>query len=70
MAYWAEQIGNEDWRRFLQESVDPVRLAEIRRRTVVGRPLGSQAFVGQVEKKLGRPLTYRPAGRPRRTEIG
>jgi putative transposase len=69
MAYWAEQIGNEDWRRFLQESIDLVRLTEIRRRTMVGRPFGGEAFVGQVEKRLGRPLKYRPTGRPRRTEI-
>jgi REP-associated tyrosine transposase len=62
---WSRLTSPDDWRRFLQETEDPVQVAEIRRRTLVGRPFGSTKFVGRIEALLGRPLKPRPVGRPR-----
>jgi putative transposase len=66
-ASWAAQIGPDDWRRALQEAEDPIRVAEIRRRTLIGRPFGSSEFINEVEGRLDRQLMCRPAGRPRKT---
>ena len=50
-----------DWRTFL--SVDPEEelLSRIRRHTRTGRPLGSEAFLDQLEARTG--LTFLPQKR-------
>jgi putative transposase len=63
---WAAQIAPAEWRAPLQETEDLGRVAEIRRRTIIGRPLGSPEFVTEVGARLDRQLTYRPPGRPRK----
>ena len=61
---WHELIGNDDWRKFLQEAERPERLTEIRRRTTVGHPIGGVEFVRRLERKLGVSLKTRSVGRP------
>lgn len=52
-----------NWREFLGEP-DPANLAgQLHRHETTGRPLGSKATVARLEKKLGRPLAPRRAGR-------
>ena len=67
-ASWANQIAPAEWRTLLQEAEDEGRVTEIRRRTMIGRPLGSPEFVSEVEATLDRQLAYRRPGRPRKTE--
>lgn len=66
---WAAQTTAAEWRTLLQETEDLNRVAEIRHRTMTGRPLGNQEFVTEVEARLDRQLTCRPPGRPRKARI-
>ena len=56
-----------DWREYLVEPEADEMLCRMRRETTVGRPLGSAAFVQELEEDLDRFLTCRPPGRPRKT---
>jgi putative transposase len=64
--WWAAQISAAEWRKLLEGAEDPERVTEIRRRTMIGRPLGSPEFVNEIEARLYRQLTCRPPGRPRK----
>jgi hypothetical protein len=57
----------EEWRRFLAEPMAAAEdLRAIREATYTGRPFGSVEFVERLEKQLGRRLTAREGGRPKR----
>ncbi len=45
-----------DWRRFIGERTEPEMLDVLRKHAVTGMPLGSEAFVRQIEAKVGRTL--------------
>jgi putative transposase len=53
-----------DWAAFLASGLDDPRLDAVRRHERTGRPLGSEAFVADLEQRLGRRL--RPAQRGRK----
>jgi len=53
-----------DWGAFLGEADADDFMSGIRRNSSVGRPLGSDAFVKRLEKRLGRNLTRGRPGRP------
>lgn len=53
-----------DWAALLREKDDPAILEDLRRHARTGRPLGDDAFVARLEKRLGRPL--RPGKRGRK----
>jgi REP-associated tyrosine transposase len=57
------------WRRFIgadsvSEPEGAAELEAIRQSTHTGRPLGTEGFVRDLERRLGRALTQRPGGRP------
>jgi len=64
--YLDDMIG--DWRAYLLEPEGTEILSELRKETSVGRPLGSKAFVSQLEQNLSRSLTRRPLGRPKKKQ--
>ena len=55
-----------DWRAFLADDVSPKQIEQIREHETTGRPLGSDAFLGSLEKKLGRALRPQRGGRPKK----
>ena len=55
-----------DWRTLLESGRDERTLEAIRRHGRTGRPLGSDAYVKELERSLGRGVRPRPPGRPRR----
>jgi putative transposase len=55
-----------DWQAFLQEGISRLLEDDILAHGKSGLPLGSEEFVRKLEKQLGRPLTQRPEGRPRK----
>jgi putative transposase len=59
----------DDWAGFLAADERPERLEALRVGVRTGRPLGSPAFLGALEERLGRPLQRRRPG-PRRTAAG
>ena len=52
----------EDWERFLLGPGDEKGLKEIKRSVRVGRPLGSDLFVKNLEQQLGRALSRKKPG--------
>ena len=63
--YLAEQI--KDWSAFLQDADEPFDVS-MEKSMRTGRPLGSDAFVGKLEKFLGCDLQKkRPGPKPRKT---
>jgi putative transposase len=57
-----DEVG--DWATFLASGRDDPRLDAVCRHERTGRPLGSEAFVADLEQRLGRGL--RPARRGRK----
>jgi putative transposase len=49
-----ERVG--DWKDFLCLGVSEDEVKQLRRHERTGRPLGSERFIGAVERKLGRTL--------------
>lgn len=62
---WQTRVPYEDWRARLQLPGDGEFERRLRSDTRAGRPLGSDDFVGKIERLLGRRLRPRSAGRPR-----
>ena len=61
-----EQV--DDWSAWLTEGDDPSELTMIRRNIEKGLPCGSDRFIKNLEKKIGRSLQYRSQGRPPRDD--
>ena len=51
-----------DWKAFLREGLDPAARDAIRASERTGRPLGAQAFIRKLEKRLHRTLARRKPG--------
>lgn len=54
-----------DWSAWLAEGDEEHSLEMLRRHADKGLPCGSTAFIETLEKVTGRPLRYRPQGRPK-----
>ncbi len=62
---WCDQFHTmHEWSSWLAAGDEPEHLTSIRRTSEKGLPCGSETFVKNLEKKVGRLLTYRPQGRP------
>ena len=58
-----------DWREYLAAGLSAEEAAVLRQHERTGRPLGGEAFLKRLERKLGRFLHKKPAGRrPKRDE--
>lgn len=63
LADWLDEREWEQYRRFRQKTG---KEAEIRRATSTGRPLGNRDFHQKVQERLGRDLSPKKGGRPRK----
>lgn len=59
-----------NWSDWLCDGESEAALKQIREKTKTGRPLGSDAFIDQLENLLGRPLRPRKGGRPPQQKPG
>ena len=67
---WSAAWTPASWRSFLSDAAEEEEEAErIRRNTHTGRPLGSEEFVRQTERMLGRALAPQKGGRPRKRQL-
>lgn len=67
--YWLRQFEDlGDWPAWLAERDEPDKLAILRRNVDKGLPCGSDRFIQKIEKLTGRSLTFRPPGRPGKTD--
>ncbi len=63
---WPGPWRGESWRETLQSVEEDVLLAQLRRSTHKGRPLGTDSFLSRLESALGRRLRAAPVGRPKK----
>lgn len=68
-----EALFDEDelsnYKRFMSAREIKREVANIRKKTKLGQPLGDRKFVNILSEKLGRKLTFKPKGRPTRKAI-
>lgn len=57
--------GRPDWSSWLAEGDAAGELAVLRQNVERGLPRGTEAFVKKLERLTGKPLQFRPRGRPR-----
>lgn len=71
LEWWQQCWRPAAWREFLLATSDhdQAEAEEIRRSTHTGRPWGSQDFVRELERSLGRSLAPRKGGRPSKQGI-
>ena len=58
-------IKQGQWKEFIDKGDEPDEVSVIRKHTMTGRPLGSNAFIQKLEKKFGNRLHALPIGRPK-----
>jgi len=54
------------FKRFIRSEEDNKIMDEIRKQTRSGKPLGDGEFLKTLSERLGRRLSFRPKGRPRK----
>jgi len=59
----------DEYRRFVKLEEDKRILEEIRKQTRSGKPLGDGGFIEALSEKTGCNLSFRPKGRPRKSQI-
>jgi putative transposase len=60
----------DEYRRFVKSEEDKRILEQIRKQTRSGKPLGDVGFLETLSEKIGRSLSFRPKGRPRKSQTG
>jgi len=55
-----------EFKRFIRSEEDNKIMEEIRKQTRSGKPLGDGEFLKTLSERLGRRLSFRPKGRPRK----
>jgi putative transposase len=66
--FWRGEWSVVSWRSFLEDAAE-AEAERIRRNTHTGRPLGSEDFVKQMERRLCRTLAAQKGGRPRKESL-
>ena len=56
----------ELWKEYLDSDENEEDIENIRKHTLLGRPLGTTAFIGKLGKRVGRVLSVLPRGRPKK----
>ena len=59
------EIDQSKWKDFIDKNDEEDEVSAIRKNSITGRPLGSNAFIQKLENKLGERLHALPVGRPR-----
>jgi putative transposase len=68
VAQWQRELAGLDWKSELSTGEDDAESDVIRRSSLNGRPLGSDAFISKLEHLAGCRLRPLPVGRPRKTK--
>jgi len=61
-----DQTQLNEYRSFIRSGEDKKIIEEIRKQTRLGKPLGDGEFLKTLSENLGRSLSFRPKGRPRK----
>ena len=60
------EIDQSRWKTFIDTPDDTEEVSAIRKKTMTGRPLGSESFINKLEKQFGERLHALPVGRPKK----
>ena len=63
LSSWRKLISQKQWQNELNIAIDEAQIGRIRLSTHTGRPLGTDGFLGKLEKLLGRRVRPLPVGR-------
>jgi putative transposase len=64
-----QEMQRNDYIEFMKSSIPAEQLKNIRQSAKTGRPLGTENFVAEIERRLGKRLTALPIGRPRKNHL-
>ncbi len=56
----------EEWKEYIDLDENEEKVKEIRKHTLLGRPLGTKDFIVKLGKRIGRVLNVLPRGRPKK----
>ncbi len=56
----------KEWKEYIDLDENEEEVNNIRKHTMLGRPLGTKNFIAKLGKRLGRVLSVLPRGRPKR----
>ncbi len=56
----------EEWKEYIDLDENEEKVEDIRKHTLLGRPLGTKDFIAKLSKKIGRVLNVLPRGRPKK----
>ena len=57
---------DEEWKDYIDLAENREEVENIRKHTLLGRPLGTEDFIAKLGKRLGKVLSVLPRGRPKR----
>lgn len=57
---------DEEWKDYIDLAENREEVENIRKQTLLGRPLGTEDFIAKLGKRLGKVLSVLPRGRPKR----
>jgi len=60
------EMQTADWRDYLKLGEEQYWINDFRKNTTLSRPFGTDKFIDQMEKKLGRKIRVAPRGRPKK----
>jgi len=60
----------KEYRNFIRSGQDKKIIEEIRKQTRLGKPLGDGEFLNNLSERLGWSLSFRPQGRPQKSQAG
>ncbi|MDH3973300.1 MAG: transposase [Deltaproteobacteria bacterium] len=63
-----EEGERDSYKKFIAEDCRDEEVGEIRKKTLLGHPLGDLAFIDRLSKLLGRKLVFRGKGRPKKED--
>jgi hypothetical protein len=56
----------EEWKDYIDLAENKEEIENIRKHTMLGRPLGTKDFIAKLGNRLGRVLSVLPRGRPKK----
>jgi len=56
----------KEWKEFIEGTDNPDEIKRIRKKTRIGRPLGTNDFIERLEGQLKRLFKLKPKGRPKK----
>ncbi len=58
----------EEWKEYIDLDENEEKVEDIRKHTLLGRPLGTKDFIAKLGKRIGRALNVLPRGRPKKKQ--